>query len=147
MSSIKKIKAEDFKVGQTFISNTYQVPLEEIIDFASKYDPQPFHVDEEKAKDSFFKELVASGWHTASITMKLWIDSIPFEKGAVGLEVNLSWNKPVRPGDILHVESTIKEINPSKSRPDRIYMVIESKAIDQDGLICETMTANLMTFK
>lgn len=147
MSNVEKIKAEDFKVGQTFVSEAYQVPLEEIIEFASKYDPQPFHVDEEKAKDSFFKELVASGWHTASITMKLWIDSIPFEKGAVGLGVNLSWDKPVRPGDVLRVESTIKEINPSKSRPDRIYMVIESKAIDQDGLVCETMTANLMTFK
>ena len=147
MSNVEKIKAEDFVVGQTFISENYQVPLEEIIEFASKYDPQPFHVDEEKAKDSFFKELVASGWHTASITMKLWIDSIPFEKGAIGLGVNLAWNKPVRPGDVLHVESTIKEINPSKSRPDRIYMVIESKAIDQDGLVCETMTANLMTFR
>lgn len=147
MSNVEKIKAEDFVVGQTFISEDYQVPLEEIIEFATKYDPQPFHVDEEKAKDSFFKELVASGWHTASVTMKLWIDSIPFEKGAVGLGVNLAWNKPVRPGDILHVESTIKEINPSKSRPDRIYMVIESKAIDQDGLVCETMTANLMTFR
>ncbi|MEG0285966.1 MULTISPECIES: MaoC family dehydratase [Vagococcus] len=147
MSNVEKIKAEDFVVGQTFISENYQVPLEEIIEFASKYDPQPFHVDEEKAKDSFFKELVASGWHTASVTMKLWIDSIPFEKGAIGLGVNLAWNKPVRPGDVLHVESTIKEINPSKSRPDRIYMVIESKAIDQDGLVCETMTANLMTFR
>ena len=136
MSNVEKIKAEDFVVGQTFISENYQVPLEEIIEFASKYDPQPFHVDEEKAKDSFFKELVASGWHTASVTMKLWIDSIPFEKGAIGLGVNLAWNKPVRPGDVLHVESTIKEINPSKSRPDRIYMVIESKAIDQDGLVC-----------
>ncbi len=147
MSNVEKIKAEDFVVGQTFISENYQVPLEEIIEFASKYDPQPFHVDEEKAKDSFFKELVASGWHTASVTMKLWIDSIPFEKGAIGLGVNLAWNKPVRPGDVLHVESTIKEINPSKSRPDRIYMVIESKAIDQDRLVCETMTANLMTFR
>ncbi|MBO0477570.1 MaoC family dehydratase [Vagococcus sp. DIV0080] len=147
MTDVKKMSADEFKVGQTFISEEYQIPLDEIIEFATKYDPQPFHVDEEKAKDSFFKELVASGWHTASVTMKLWIDSIPFEKGAIGLGVNLEWNKPVRPGDTLHVESTIKEINPSKSRPDRVYMKVESKAIDQDGLVCETMTANLMTFR
>lgn len=145
--TIKKMNADEFEVGQTFKSNTLTITSEEIKDFASKYDPQPFHLDEEKAKDSFFKELVASGWHTASVTMRLWIDSIPFEKGAVGLGVNLEWKKPVRPGDVLHVESTIKEIKPSKSRPERVYMVIESKAIDQNNEICEIMTANLMTFR
>lgn len=144
---MSKIKAEDFVVGQTFISNEYLVPMEEIKDFAKTYDPQPFHVDEEKAKDYFFGEIIASGWHTASMTMKLWIDSIPFEKGAIGLGVKVDWKAPVRPGDKLHVRSTIKEIKPSKSKPDRIYMVVESETINQAEIVCEKMTADIMTFK
>ena len=88
--------------------------------FASQFDPQPFHLDENAAKASLFSGLVASGWHTAAMTMRLLVETgLPLAGGLIGAGGELSWPRPTRPGDILRVESEVQEIIPSRSRPDR----------------------------
>lgn len=111
---------EDFAVGQTFQSRTYEITAEKIKAFASEFDPQPFHVDEEAAKGTFFKGLAASGWHTASIAMKLLVESdIKIAGGAIGGGVeDLRWPQPVRPGDVLRLQGEVLEMRRSRSRPE-----------------------------
>jgi acyl dehydratase len=109
----------DLQVGQRFTSRTLLVDEAEIKAFASRFDPQPFHLDEIAAKDSFFSGLVASGWHTAAMTMRLFVESLPLAGGLIGAGGELSWPRPTRPGDALRVEIEIVEIIPSRSRPDR----------------------------
>ena len=88
--------------------------------FARQFDPQPFHLDEKAAKDSLFSGLVASGWHTAALTMRLLVETgLPLAGGLIGAGGELSWPRPTRPGDILRVESEVQEIIPSRSRSDR----------------------------
>ena len=95
---------EDIFVGQRFVTGTYTMTAEAIKAFARDYDPQSFHTDELAAKDSFFADLAASGWHTAAITMRLQIDSGPkIGGGMIGASGELSWPIPTRPGDVLHV--------------------------------------------
>jgi acyl dehydratase len=110
---------DDLQVGQRFTSRTLLVDEAEIKAFASRFDPQPFHLDEIAAKDSLFSGLVASGWHTAAMTMRLLVEGLPLAGGLIGAGGELSWPRPTRPGDILHVEIEIVEIIPSRSRPDR----------------------------
>jgi acyl dehydratase len=109
----------DLQVGQRFTSRTLLVDEAEIKAFASRFDPQPFHLDEIAAKDSLFSGLVASGWHTAAMTMRLLVEGLPLAGGLIGAGGELSWPRPTRPGDILRVEIEIVEIIPSRSRPDR----------------------------
>jgi len=110
---------EDLKVGQTFHSATYEMTAERIKAFAAEYDPQPFHLDEAQAKDSLFKGLAASGWHTAAVTMRLMIDSdLKLAGGSIGAGTEeLRWPQPTRPGDVLRLEIAILEMRPSQSRP------------------------------
>jgi acyl dehydratase len=110
---------DDLQVGQRFTSRTLLVDEAEIKAFARRFDPQPFHLDEIAAKDSLFSGLVASGWHTAAMTMRLMVESLPLAGGLIGTGGELSWPRPTRPGDILRVEIEIVEIIPSHSRPDR----------------------------
>jgi len=103
---------EDVEVGATREFGSYEVTEREIIEFAEQYDPQPFHLDPEAAQDSFFGELVASGWHTASMTMRMIVDNYINEHGtilgAVGVD-ELRWRSPTKPGYVLHVESEVLE--------------------------------------
>jgi acyl dehydratase len=111
---------EDFPVGQTVELGGYEMKRDEIIAFARQFDPQPFHVDEEAAKASFFGGLIASGWHTCSIAMRLMCDAYLSESaslGSPGVE-NIRWLKPVRPGDTLRVTRTCVESRPSSKNPD-----------------------------
>jgi len=109
---------EDIFVGQRFVTGSHTLTAEAIKAYARDFDPQPFHTDEEAAKDTFFKGLAASGWHTAAITMRLQIESgPPVAGGMIGAGGEISWRRPTRPGDELHVESEVKEVTPSKSRP------------------------------
>jgi acyl dehydratase len=111
---------DDLQVGQRFTSKTHRVDEAQIKAFASQFDPQPFHLDENAAKDSLFSGLVASGWHTAAMTMRLLVETgLPLAGGLIGAGGELSWPRPTRPGDILRVESEVQEIIPSRSRPDR----------------------------
>jgi acyl dehydratase len=111
---------EDFKVGETAPLGERTLSKEEIIAYAKQYDPQPFHVDEEAGKQSLFGGLVASGWHTCAVGMRLMCDSYLLDSaglGSPGLE-NLRWLRPVRPGDTLRMQRTVLESRPSSSRPD-----------------------------
>jgi acyl dehydratase len=111
---------EDFKVGDELTSPGITVTEAQIIAFAMQFDPQPFHVDEEAARHTFFGGLVASGWHTAAMTMRLFVDSdIKPATGYIGAGgSDLTWPRPVRPGDVLHAESEVVELRPSRSRPE-----------------------------
>jgi len=111
---------EDFAEGQSLDLGTFSLTQDEIIEFASKYDPQPMHTDPEAARSSVYGGLIASGWHTVARYMRLVVDNVLRDSesiGSPGVE-NLRWLKPVRPGDLLHARFTIVESRPSNSRPD-----------------------------
>jgi acyl dehydratase len=110
---------EDIAVGQTYLSRTITVGKGCMIDFAAEFDPQPFHIDEEAARSSFFGELVASGWYTAALTMRLLVES-DFNPagGLIGASFDeLAFSRPVRAGDELYVEAEVLDVRESKSRP------------------------------
>src|SRR5260370_24969848 len=101
---------DDLTVGQRFTSGTHLIDEDQIKAFAKQFDPQPFHLDGEAAKDTLFGGLVASGWHTAAISMRLFVESgLSIAGGLVGAGAEITWPNPTRPGDILHVESEIVE--------------------------------------
>ena len=115
---------EDIEVGETQEFGEYTVTKDEILEFAEQYDPQPFHVDEAAAEDSPFGELIASGWHTASICMRLLVRGPLGDQagmGARGVD-ELRWHQPVKPGDTLSIRTEVLDKRPSKSAPDRGYV-------------------------
>lgn len=125
---------EDYAVGQTFESARTRIDSEQIKRFAAAYDPQPFHLDEAAARDSFFGGLAASGWHTAAVTMKLLVESdfLP-AGGMIGAGFDeLRWPRPVRPGDELRVASEILEVRPSRSRPERGSIRMRATTLNQN---------------
>jgi acyl dehydratase len=126
---------EDIAVGQTFSSGSVTVETEKIKAFAAEYDPQPFHLDEEAARGSLFGELVASGWHTAALTMKLLVEGeLTIVGGLIGMGFEeLKWPRPVHPGDVLRVESEVLALRPSTSRPDRGIVKVRNTTLNQDG--------------
>jgi acyl dehydratase len=136
---------EDLRVAQRFVSLAHQIDEEQIRAFAIQFDPQPFHLDAEAAKATFFAELVASGWHTAAITMRLLVESgLPIAGGLIGAGGEVTWPKPVRPGAVLHVESEILELRPSRSRPDRGLVTVRSETRDQYGDVVQVLVAKLV---
>jgi len=136
---------EDLSVGQRFVSGTYELTADEIKAFAVKYDPQPFHLDEEAARTTFFGGLAASGWHTAAITMRLMVGSgIRIEGGLIGAGVEMSWPRPTRPGDVLQVETEILELVPSRSRPDRGIAIVRNVTRNQKGEIVQDLKARMI---
>jgi acyl dehydratase len=110
---------EDLSVGQRFESAKRTVSTEEIKEFAARFDPQPFHLDEKAAEGTLLGGLAASGWHTAAVTMRLLVDGNAIAGGVVGAGVEIAWPRPTRPGDTLQVFSEIVEVTPSRSRPFR----------------------------
>ena len=112
---------EDMKIGQKASFGNYRVTRDEVIDFASKYDPQPFHLDDDAAAKTHFGRLSASGWHTAAMTMSMLVENLKNAKqaglGSPGLD-ELRWLKPVYPGDTLRVETELTDVRPSRSRPE-----------------------------
>src|SRR5258708_1525406 len=118
LCSKESLYLDDLRVGQRFTSGTHLLDAEQIRAFAQQFDPQPFHLDPAAAKQSFFEELVASGWHTAALTMRLLVQSgLPIAGGIIGAGAQITWPAPTRPGAILHVETEIIELRPSRSRP------------------------------
>ena len=110
---------EDFRIGETIECGLTTFNKEEILEFARKFDPQPFHVDEQLAARSAFGGLVASGWHTCAACMRLIVDHMhTASMGSPGVE-SIRWLKPVRPGDTLKLIATVLAVEASKSRPDR----------------------------
>lgn len=137
---------EDFSVGLTFGSGRLQIDKERIKTFAAEFDPQPFHLDEDAARESIFRGLAASGWHTAAITMRLLVDSeLKPAGGIVGAGFNeLRWPRPVRPGDELRVESEILEVRPSNSRPNQGLIKVRTTTLNQDGEAVQISIGNLV---
>jgi len=140
-----RLYLDDLHVGQRFTSKPHTLDEAQIKEFAVQFDPQPFHTDEQAAERTFFNGLVASGWHTAAITMRLNVESgPPLAGGIVGAGGELSWPAPTRPGDVLHVESEVVEITPSRSRPDRGTIVLLSRTINQPGDVVQILKVRLV---
>ena len=136
---------DDLHVGQRFMSGTHRLDAEQIQAFAKQFDPQPFHLDADAAKSTQFGGLVASGWHTAAISMRLLVESgLPIAGGLIGAGGEIAWPKPTRPDSILHVESEILELRPSRSRPDRGLATIRVETRDQLGEIVQVLIAKLV---
>jgi acyl dehydratase len=137
---------EDFVVGQVFNSGRLRVDKEAIVAFAREFDPQPYHIDEEAARNSVFGGLVASGWHTAALTMRLLVGSEFRPAGGIlGIGFDeLRWPRPVRPGDELYVRSEVLEVRPSKSRPDRGTIAARNTTFNQNDEAVQLFTAKLL---
>ncbi|SDE69959.1 MaoC family dehydratase [Kordiimonas lacus] len=145
-----RIFFEDIDVGQKDAFGSYEVTKEEVIDFASKYDPQPFHLDEEVAKQSVFGALCASGWHTCAMMMRMMVDHMK-DKGLAGLGSpgidGIEWKRPVFPGDVLSIESEYTAKRDSKSRPNLGLVKSAYKVKNQKGEVVMTMRGNAMVAK
>jgi acyl dehydratase len=137
---------EDFGAGQKFGSGRLRIEGERIKSFAGEFDPQPFHLDEERARSTIFRGLAASGWHTAGVTMRLLVEGeLKPAGGIIGLGFDeLRWPKPVRPGDELHVESEVLEVRPSKSRPDQGLIKVRTTTLNQKGEPVQISVVNLL---
>ena len=137
---------EDFAVGQTFGSGRLRIDEERIKTFAAEFDPQPFHLDEEAARQTLFRGLAASGWHTAAVTMRLLVESeIRPAGGIVGAGFDeLRWPRPVRPGDELRVASEVLEVRPSKSRPDQGIIKVRTTTLNQKDEPVQISIGNLV---
>jgi acyl dehydratase len=136
---------DELSVGDRFTSGTVSVDEEAITAFATRFDPQPFHLDAAAARDTVFQGLVASGWHTAALTMRLLVDGgAPIAGGIVGTAVEVTWPRAVRPGDTLEVESEVVEIVPSRSRPDRGTVMLRSQTRNQHGEVVQILTSRLL---
>lgn len=139
---------EDIVPGQRFTSGTRRLDADAIRAFAAEYDPQPFHVDEEAARNTFFEGLAASGWQTAAMTMRLLLDGgAPIAGGVIGGGGEIRWPRPTRPGDELHVESEVIEVKPSRTKPDRGMVTLRSRTLNQRGEEVQILTANLIAFR
>jgi acyl dehydratase len=134
---------EDFAVGEVTELGTVEVSREEIVEFAQRYDPQPFHLDEAAAEDGPYGGLIASGWHTAALFMGTFVRAILLDAasmGSPGVE-ELRWTAPVRPGDRLTGRVTVTATEPSSRRPDRGTVFTTSEVLNQDGTVVMTMKA------
>src|SRR5882724_9998740 len=137
---------EDFAVGQTFRSGRLRIDAEQLKTFAAAFDPQPFHLDEEAARDTIFRGLAASGWHTAAVTMRLLIESdLKPAGGIVGAGADeFRWPRPVRPGDELCIESEVLEVRPSWSRPDQGLIKVRTTTLNQNDEAVQVTVGSLV---
>lgn len=138
---------EDFSVGRAFVSiETITVTEADILAYAGRFDPQPFHTDPEAARQSLFRGLAASGWHTASITMRLMVTSdLSIAGGIVGRGIEgLEWPRPTRPGDRLGLKMEVVETRPSRSDPRRGSVCLRVATVNQDGEDVQRMTATVI---
>lgn len=143
--AMKERYFDDLKIGDCFKSQPLKLTEKQLIEFARKFDPQMFHISRKRAERTIFKGLTASGWHTAAMTMRLFVQTLNFAEGVIGLGVDeLRWPNAVRPGDVLMVETRIVKIRRSKSRPDHGIVRLRNVTTNQRGEIVQTMLANAM---
>ena len=136
---------DDLSVGQRFTTGAHTIDEQDMLDFARRFDPQPFHLDDEAARLTLFGGLAASGWHTAGITMWLQVTSgPPIAGGLIGAGAQIDWPRPTRAGETLRVESEILEVRPSRSRPDRGIVTMRSTTLNQDDEVAQTLTVNMV---
>jgi acyl dehydratase len=134
---------EDFSVGDVTDVGPVEVSREEIVEFASRYDPQPFHVDVEAAEASMYGGLIASGWHTTALFMGMFVRAVLLDSaslGSPGVE-EIRWLAPVRPGDVLRGRSTILEARPSEKDPRRGTVFTLNEVLNQDDVVVMTLKA------
>ena len=142
---MKEYYFDDLKAGDRFKSEPLNVTEKQLIEFAHKFDPQMFHLSRKKAERTIFKGLVASGWHTAAMTMRLFVQTLNFAEGAIGLGVDeLRWPNVVRPDDVLTVETEIVDVRLSGSRPSFGIIRLRNVTTNQRGQIVQTMLASAM---
>ena len=138
---------DDVHVDDVFESGEIEVTEAAIIEFASRYDPQPFHTDPEAAKATFFEGLAASGWHTAAITMRLLVTQGPeIAGGTIGAGGELAWPSPTRPGDRLHARITVESVTPSKSNPTRGSAMLRIETMTSEGELRQRFTVRTLLF-
>ena len=137
---------EDLSLGMRFKSGTVQVSEHEIKQFAAKFDPQPFHLDDAAARATLFGGLAASGWHTAAMTMRLLVESdLKPAGGIVGAGFDeFRWPRPVRPGDELRIEAEVLEVRPSKSRPEQGMVKLRTTTLNQRNEPVQVSVGNLV---
>ena len=136
---------DDLHAGQRFTSGTHLIDGAQIQSFAREFDPQAFHLDDESAKGTLFAGLAASGWHTAAITMRLLVEGgLPLMGGILGAGAEISWPRPTRPGDILHVECEVLEVTPSRSRPDRGMVTMRCETRNQREEVVQILVPKLV---
>ncbi len=140
---------EDLAVGQVYRSGRFRMDKERITSFAAEFDPQPFHLDENVARDTLFRGLAASGWHTAAVTMQLLVASeFKLAGGLVGAGLDeLRRPRPVRPGDELRVESEILEVRDSTSRPGQGWIKVRTTTLNQNDEPVQTYVGNLIVLR
>ncbi len=138
---------DDLKVGDVFRSRSHGIDEAQILAFAGEFDPQRFHLNDAAARDSVFKGLAASGWHTAAITMRLLVESLPLADGLIGAGVDVSWPQPTRPGDALRVETTIQDIRPSRSKPGQGMVLFETLTLNQKDEIVQRMVSKNIVYR
>jgi acyl dehydratase len=145
---VEPLYLDDLYIGQRFTSGTYSMDAARIKEFAAEFDPQPFHLDEAAAEATVFKGLSASGWHTAAVAMRLLVTGgPPFANGIIGFGGEFAWPRPTRPGDVLHVESEIIEITPSRSKPHQGVVTLRATMLNQNSEIVYLLTAKLLVLK
>ena len=135
---------EDLHEGRRFTSAALEVTAADIKAYAAVFDPQPCHLDEAAAAATFFEGLAASGWHTASLTMRLLVETVPIAGGLIGGGGEIAWPRPTRPGDVLHLECTVDEVTLSRSRPERGTVVLRTETINQRGEPVQILTARMV---
>ena len=141
---MEELYLEDLRLSQIFTSGNYVMEVARMKEFAGEFDPQPFHLDDTAAEASVFKGLAASGWHTAAVAMRLLATGgLPLAKGIVGLGAEIAWPRPTRAGDVLHIESEVVEITPSRSKPQGV-VTVRSTMLNQNGEAVYLLTAKLL---
>lgn len=145
----RELYLDDLAAGQVYRSGETTVSEAEIVRFAGEFDPQPFHLDAEAARATFFGGLAASGWHTAALTMRLLVDSeMRIAGGIVGAGMDeVRWPKPLRPGDTIRLESEVLEVRPSRSRPSQGLAKVRTTTLNQHGEAVQVLVANLLVVR
>ncbi|MET7246690.1 MaoC family dehydratase [Methylobacterium sp. EM32] len=145
----RELFLDDLVPGQVYRSGETTVTEADIVRFAKDFDPQPFHLDAERARATFFNGLAASGWHTASLTMRLLVDGeMRLAGGIIGAGMDeLRWPKPLRPGDTIRLESEVIEVRPSRSRPSQGLAKVRTTTLNQHGEAVQVLVANLLVVR
>jgi acyl dehydratase len=140
------IYLDDLTTGDTFVSGEHTVDVQQIREFVRQFDPQPFHLDEDVARQTLFEGLATSGWQTAAITQKLLVQSVPLVGGLIFAGGKMALPRPTRPGDGLHVVSTVIDIRPSQSRPDQGIVSLQINTLNQKDEACLEAVTRCITF-
>ena len=136
---------DDLQPGQRFVSGTHTVDEAQIIAFAREFDPQPFHLDAEAARAHVFGGLAASGWHTAALTMRLLVQGgAPVAGGILGVGGEITWSRPLRPGDTIQTHTEVVDVTPSRSKPDRGVATVRTETRNQHNEVVQTFVAKLI---